>query len=274
MPLFLKTKKRSKVDRMRRLFQVNTEELLQRLFGTPDSDKVLYKILPHFFMELIKTYFRVEVVGAENLPKRGAGLIIPNHSGVSGFDAMVVHHEINRITKRYPRVLTHHLWFLTKTTALPANKLGFVEATTENGLKFLRRKQLVVLFPEGEYGNFKPSSKAYQLQEFKRGFVRMAVDTGTPIIPTLVIGAEETHVNLSRLKLTRFLRGVVLPLPLNIIPLPSKWKIIFLDPIVLPYQRRAVHDRELMHELADEIRDKMQERLTAELKKRPSAFFT
>ena len=162
----------------------------------------------------------------------------------------------------------HHLWFLTKTTSIPAQKLGFIEATTENGLKALRKNQLLVLFPEGEYGNFKPSSKAYQLQEFKRGFVRMALETNSPIIPTLVIGAEEAHVNLARLKLTKFLRGVIIPLPLNLIPLPSKWKIIFMKPILLPYKKDAVSDSELMREIADDIRDKMQDRLNKELRKR------
>jgi 1-acyl-sn-glycerol-3-phosphate acyltransferase len=259
---------------MKRLFQVDPDKLLNRLFGTTDREAVLYKLLPHFFMELMKTYFRVQVVGGDNLPKRGGGLIIPNHSGVSGFDAMVLHHEVAQLSGRFPRVLTHHLWFLTKTTSIPANKLGFIEATTENGLKYLKRKQLVVLFPEGEYGNFKPSSKAYELQEFKRGFVRMALETGAPIIPALIIGAEESHVNLSRLKLTKFLRGVVLPLPLNLIPLPSKWKIIFMDPIKLPYERKAANDRELVKELAEEIQEKMQARLNAELKKRGSAFFS
>jgi 1-acyl-sn-glycerol-3-phosphate acyltransferase len=237
-----------------------------------DRETLLYKLLPHFFLELMKTYFRVQVEGGEKLPRRGKALITPNHSGVSGFDAMVLHHEIMRAAGRYPRVLTHHLWFLNKTTAIPANKLGFIEATTENGLQALKKNQIVVLFPEGEYGNFKPSSKAYQLQDFKRGFVRMALLTGAPIVPTLILGAEETHVNLSRLKLTRFLRGVVLPLPLNLIPLPSRWKIIFLDPILLPYEPQAADDRELVREIAGDIRDKMQERLNAELKKRDSIF--
>lgn len=240
----------------------------------PDREKALYRTLPRFFMELITTYFRVEVEGAEHLPRKGGALVIPNHSGVSGFDAMVLNHEILKLTRRYPRVLTHHLWFLTKTTSIPANKLGFVEATTENGLHHLKRQKLVVLFPEGEYGNFKPSSKAYQLQEFKRGFVRMALETGKPIVPTLILGAEETHVNLSRLKFTNLLRGVVLPLPLNLIPLPSRWKIIFMEPITLPYARQAQNDKELVHEIAEELREKMQERLTAELGKRGSAFFT
>ncbi|HMN67065.1 MAG TPA: lysophospholipid acyltransferase family protein [Bdellovibrionales bacterium] len=256
---------------MKGLFRWKTEDLLARLIDS-DRETVLYKLLPHFFLELMKTYFRVQVEGGANIPKRGPALILPNHSGVSGFDAMVLQHEITRASGRYPRVLTHHLWFLTKTTAIPARKLGFIEATTENGLIALRKKQLVMLFPEGEYGNFKPSSKAYQLQEFKRGFVRMALETQSPIVPTLILGAEETHVNLSRLKLTKFLRGVILPLPLNVIPLPSKWKIIFMEPIHLPYERKAAHDCELVKELAEEIQERMQDRLNEELAKRDSVF--
>jgi 1-acyl-sn-glycerol-3-phosphate acyltransferase len=257
--------------KLKQLFRLRPEEIINQMMNT-DRETLLYKLLPHFFLELMKTYFRVQVEGGANLPSRGRALITPNHSGVSGFDAMVLHHEIMRAAGRYPRVLTHHLWFLNKTTSIPATKLGFIEATTENGMTALKKNQIVVLFPEGEYGNFKPSSKAYQLQEFKRGFVRMALATGSPIIPTLILGAEETHVNLSRLKLTKFLRGVVLPLPLNLIPLPSKWKIIFLEPIHLPYKKEAADDRELVRELADDIRDKMQERLNAELKKRDSVF--
>lgn len=257
--------------RIRELFRIKPEDILDQMMGA-DRETLLYKLLPHFFLELMKTYFRVQVEGGEHLPRRGRALITPNHSGVSGFDAMVLQHEITRASGRPPRILTHHLWFLTKTTSIPATKLGYIEATTENGIKVLKKNQMVVLFPEGEYGNFKPSSKAYQLQEFKRGFIRMALTTGAPIVPTLIIGAEETHVNLSRLKLTKFLRGVVLPLPLNLIPLPSKWKIIFLEPIRLPYKKEAANDAELVHELANDIRDKMQERLNKELAKRDSIF--
>lgn len=246
-------------------------QLLQQLVNA-DRETLIYKLLPHFFLELMSTYFRVKVEGAENLPKRGRALILPNHSGVSGFDAMVINHEVAQVTGRHPRVLTHHLWFLTPTTSIPAQKLGFIEANMQNGLEALRKNHLVILFPEGEYGNFKPSSKAYELQEFKRGFVRMALKTQSPVIPTLVIGAEETHVNLSRLKLTKWLRGIVLPLPLNIIPLPSKWKILFMEPITFPYGPEAADDREIVRDLAEDLHDKMQERLNVELSKRDSVF--
>jgi 1-acyl-sn-glycerol-3-phosphate acyltransferase len=256
---------------MRKLFRISSEDILERMFHS-DRETLLYKLLPHFFLELMKKYFRVQVVGAENIPTRGPAVIAPNHSGVSGFDAMVLHHEITRASGRYPRVLTHHLWFLTKTTSIPASRLGFIEANMENGVKSLKKKQLVVLFPEGEKGNFKPSKEAYHLQEFKRGFIRMALQTGAPILPTIVIGAEETHINLSQLKLSKFLRGFILPIPLNLIPLPSKWKIIFMEPIHLNHPKSAAGNSELVRTLAFQIQDKMQKRIFEELKNRDSVF--
>lgn len=240
---------------------------------TASKDQLLFKIIPRFFAELIRRYLRVEVEGLEHIPKAGGAIVTPNHSGFSGFDAILLNYILSEQTQRSPRIMTHHLWFLTPTTSIPAQKMGFVEATYDKGVELLKRKNLIVLFPEGERGNFKPSSVMYQLQEFRRGFIRMALETKSPIVPCLIVGAEETHINLSQLKFTKFLRGPVLPLPLNIIPLPAKWKIIFLEPILLPYSKEAVSDNDLVHELAEEIQEKMQERLLLEVRKRTSVFF-
>ncbi len=238
-----------------------------------DSDTMLYKAIPHFFMELMQKYFRLSVEGLENIPQDGSALIAPNHSGFAGLDAMLLSYLIHKQTQRAAWVLTHHFWFLTKATAVPAKKLGFIEATKQNGLDYLKNEQAIVLFPEGEFGNFKPSTKAYSLQEFKRGFVRMAIETQTPIIPTIVIGAEETHINLKQLEFSKYLRGLVLPLPLNVLPLPAKWKIKFLDPIKLPYKPAAAKDSELVHEIATDIRGTMQAAISEELHSRDSVYF-
>lgn len=238
-----------------------------------DRDTLIFRVLPRFFMEIMRKYFRLRVTGTENIPRRGPVIIAPNHSGYSGFDAMLLAHILQNDCKRIPRVLTHHFWFLNETTAVPAHKLGFTEATYENGINALKKNNIVVLFPEGENGNFKPTTKMYQLQEFRRGFVRMALETGAPIVPAIIIGAEETHINLSKLKLTKFLRGTVLPLPLNILPLPVKWRIHFLEPIKLPYKPSAVDDSELVHEIAQEIQEKMQDELNKEIKVRGSVFW-
>lgn len=249
-------------------FKKSQAKILSSLKG----EDLIYKAIPHFAMEIMRRYFRLEIEGLENIPKRGAALIIPNHSGYSGFDAMILAHIITKEIKRVPRVLTHQFWFLTKTTSIPAHKLGFTEASFENGLSALKKNQLVVIFPEGEKGNFKPSSEMYNLQEFRRGFVRLAVSTQSPIVPCLIIGAEETHINLSQLKFTKFLRGTVLPLPLNFIPLPAKWKIKFLPPIYLPYKAKMSEDFDLMKELAEDIQEQMQDSLNDELQKRSRLF--
>ena len=101
----------------------------------------------------------------------------------------------------------------------------------------------------------------------------MALKTGAPIVPTLVIGAEETHINLSQLKFTKYLKGLVLPIPLNVLPLPVKWKVVFMEPISLPYSEEAADDIELVHEIAQDIQEKMQIRLKQEIALRDSIFF-
>ncbi len=246
----------------------------EKIFGLAslDPDTLIYRVLPRWLAEIMKKYFRLEIEGLENIPKSGPGIVAPNHSGYAGFDAVVLALILQKEARRIPRVMTHHFWFLTETTSIPAQKLGFTEATFENGLRALEKNNLIVLFPEGENGNFKPTNEKYQLQEFKRGFVRMALKTGSPIIPTLVIGAEETHINLNQLKLTRFLKGVVIPLPLNILPLPARWKIVFLPPIHLPYPPETADNSEVVHEICFDIQEKMQTALLKELKKRKSIY--
>lgn len=236
------------------------------------SKIVLNPLVKNTLVEAFKVYFRLETVGLENIPKNGPALIIPNHSGFAGLDAIILTHEVAHKTKRLPRVMTHFLWFMTQATAIPAQKLGFIEATTDNGLNLLKQNNVVILFPEGERGNFKPTSKKYQLQEFKRGFVRWALEAQCPIIPTLIIGAEESQINLTQLELPFFIKKLILPLPINFIPLPSRWKIVFLPPINLPYHPASALDNDLVHEITADIQEKMQVALTAEINSRKSIY--
>ena len=235
-----------------------------------DKSFLFFLLVRKILLDGLHKYFRLEIEGLENIPKHGPSLITPNHSGFAGFDAAILAHEINGNCHRIPRVLTHHFWFISKFTAKNAKKLGFIEANMKNGVEHLKKNNLVVIFPEGEKGNFKPTSKRYHLEEFKRGFIRMAIEAQCPIIPTLIIGAEETHINLKRLKI---FEKVMIPIPLNFLPLPAKWKIIFLPAIKLPYKRSALDDDELIVELAQEVREAMQKALSAELEKRTSIYF-
>ena len=259
---------------MKDFFTGKLRESAERVFGLKDVDPevLAYRVLPHLLMEVARRYFRLQVEGTEHIPRRGPALVTPNHSGYTAFDALLLSHEIFKSTGRVPRVLTHRFWFLTEMTKIPAEKIGFIEANTQNGMQQLQKNNLVLLFPEGEKGNFKPTAKRYHLQRFRSGFVRMALMRQCPIVPTIVLGAEETHINLAQINLSRLLPGVVLPLPLNVIPLPAKWRIRFLPPIHLPYQESAAEDRELVEELAQDIREQMQAAISDEVSKRGSIF--
>jgi len=231
---------------MKNFFRKRSKKPTEKIFGLRDLEPEIlaYRVLPHFLMKLAEKYFRLQIEGAEHIPRRGPALIAPNHSGFSGIDALLLSHEVFKLSGRLPRLLTQ-----------------------------LKKNNLVIVFPEGEAGNFKPSNKRYHLQPFKSGFVRMALLRQCPIIPTLILGAEETHFNLANLKFSKFLPGVTLPLPFNILPLPAKWKIKFLPPIFLPYQPDAVDDRELLDELLEELREQFQTAISEEVAQRGSVYF-
>lgn len=227
-----------------------------------------------FLLEIVRDYFRLEVEGLENVPKKGRGLIVPNHSGVTALDAVMIGNEIFRSRKRIPKILAHPLWFVGPNLRILARRIGLEEANKDAGLKLLKKNKLVILFPEGANGNFKPTAERYHLQEFRRGFVRMAMATKSPIVPTVVIGAEETNINLSAISLTKYLKGTVIPLPLNVLPLPAKWKIIFMKPISMAkYSEKHAADHDLVHKICEDVRAKIQHQIDQELKKRDYIYF-
>jgi 1-acyl-sn-glycerol-3-phosphate acyltransferase len=230
--------------------------------------------IPLFLLEIARKYFRLEVEGIENVPKRGRALIVPNHSGITALDAVMVSNEIHRTIKRVPRILAHPLWFVGPQIRILAKRMGLEEANKDAGELLLKKGRLVMIFPEGAAGNFKPTAQRYQLQEFRRGFVRMSMATKAPIVPVVVIGAEEANINLSSISLTKALKGTIIPIPLNVIPLPAKWKMIFLSPVDMSkYTKKDTANQELVHEISDKVRTMIQDRINSELAKREWIYF-
>ena len=236
------------------------------------KEEFAYKALPGFFLDLFTRYLRVTSEGIENLPKTGPYIVIANHSGYMGFDALMLGHQVFMAKKIVPRIIAHKLWFLHPDISVHAKKMGLVPATIGNGLKMLQKKEALILFPEGEEGNFKPTRLRYQLRRFRRGFVRLALQTGAPIIPSLVIGAEETHITLSQIRWAKQLFGIIIPVPLNVIPLPARWHIKFLPPIQLEKNPEKAEDIEYVTKVAHKIRTGLQKEIHKQLKKRHAIF--
>jgi len=251
-------------------FFTDSEKLLIGKFlrGKLSREDLAFKLIPVLTLEIIRKYLRVETEGLEHVPKDGSAIIISNHSGYAGFDVLMLCNEIRRETSRIARTVAHKLWFLGKPVKVVSEKMGFVEADMNHSLEILNEKELLILFPEGEAGNFKPTHRRYRLQEFKRGFARLAMITGAPIIPAVVIGAEETHINLSQIHFTKYLLGLAVPIPLNVIPLPIKWKIKFLPPIYLNATPADAMDRKKVFAVSRQMKHLLQKTIIEELRLR------
>lgn len=243
--------------------------------GKISKEDIAFRYLPHFTLDIIRRYFRLETKNIHFVPPKGGAIIISNHSGYSGFDALMIKNEVERLTGRKVHILAHKLWFVGKHVQVLSEKMGLIEADLNESLKILNRDEILLLFPEGEAGNFKPSQRSYVLQEFKRGFIRLSLITGKPIIPVFVLGAEEAHINLGQIKFTKFLIGSVLPLPLNMIPLPTKWTIKFLPPLVFPNTNpKDALNRGFVRKKAQEIKRFMQREILRELRARKGNEFS
>ena len=139
------------------------------------------------------------------------------------------------------------------------------------------------MFPEGAKGAGKDFSERYRLQRFGRGgFVELALRTGSPIVPVAVVGSEEIYPKIGEAPLLARATGApffpITPTfpwlgPLGIVPLPSRWRIEFCDPIeTAGYGRDAGADRALVFELSERVRETIQEKVYENLVKRGSAF--
>lgn len=223
---------------------------------------------------LLTSYFRVRVQGLKHIPKTGGAIIIPNHSGFSGADAIVLMHTIRKRLKRRPRVLAHRTFFeLFPWIGNMMTHFGIKKACFEAGAEVLQRKHLLLLFPEAEQGNFKSSLKRYKLQTFHTGFLRMAITAQVPVIPCVIVGAEESHLNLGNIDLHRIIPHLTVPLPLNLVPFPAKWTIRFLEPIqFLEFPVAAANDSDLLQEMSEKLRNHLSSELKKDLKKRKNIF--
>ena len=252
-----------------------------KLFFEPDKnnnfsekDRVFKQDIPRFLLEIMRKYLRLEVEGLENVPKKGRALLTPNHSGFTALDAIMIGNELFRARGTVVSMLAHPLWFLSPNIRILAKRMGLVEASKEAGEKLLRKNKQVIIFPEGEKGNFKPTYLRYKLQTFRRGFVRMAMATQAPIIPITVIGAEETNINLTQIKAANKLKGIIIPVPLNVLPLPAKWKIIFLKPVDMSkYTKKDASNKELVYKITEDVKKSIQERIDREIKNREWIYF-
>ncbi|BCB85447.1 lysophospholipid acyltransferase family protein [Phytohabitans suffuscus] len=244
------------------------------------TDHVFYPVLRRLYHD----WFRTEVFGLENLPDDGAGLVVGNHSGTVAMDALMLSIAVHdgHPKARHLRLLGADLVFRVPVLSELTRKSGGTVACNPDAERLLSSGELVGVFPEGFKGVGKHYRDRYKLQRFGRGgFVSAALRTGTPIVPVAIVGAEEIYPILGDLKpLARLLKLPYFPVtptfpwlgPLGLVPLPSKWLIEFCPPIPTADLVDYADDPMVIFNLADQVRETIQQTLHHLLEKRPDPF--
>jgi 1-acyl-sn-glycerol-3-phosphate acyltransferase len=270
--------------------QEGIERAARRLAGEyPEDewgfDEEFADALFPFLEFMYERWWRVQVEGTVNLPSHGPALMVANHAGIVPWDAIMMGTAIlkEHPLPRYPRFLVLNWAFTLPYISLALRKVGAVVASPYNAIRLLEQGELVGVFPEGVKGAGKDWGDRYRLQRFGRGgFVEIALRTRAPIVPVAVVGSEEIHPKIGESRLLARATGApyfpitpTFPLlgPLGLIPLPSKWRIEFCEPIPTDnYGPEAAEDRGLVFELSERVREVIQAKLYESLVKRGRAF--
>jgi 1-acyl-sn-glycerol-3-phosphate acyltransferase len=197
-------------------------------------------LLPAAFF--YRYWFRVETAGIGHVPA-GRVLLIANHAGNTfAFDgamlamALLLEADPPRAVRGMGEYYLPTIPFFSTWM----HRTGSVVGTPENCVQLLERGEAIMVFPEGERGFVKTWAHRYQLQRFGLGFMRLALETETPIVPVGIVGAEEQSPGLVRSRwLGRLIGAPVAPITLTMpwlglagfVPLPVKFRLHFGEPL-------------------------------------------
>src|SRR5262249_12988070 len=143
--------------------------------------------------------------GVENIPAEGPVLLLGNNPAaplmigallVSAHTAYTMDAVIRRrrdlvwvlAADKYFELAQH-----SRYLAEMLERLGYVPASAHNGAQLLKMGQAVLGYPEE-----KPSRPPYYMRPFSPDYVRMALESGAPIVPVVFLGTHESHLVIER----------------------------------------------------------------------------
>jgi 1-acyl-sn-glycerol-3-phosphate acyltransferase len=226
-------------------------------------------------------YFRARASGFQNLP-RGRVLVIANHAGQIPIDEAMIATAVffNANPPRILRAMGEY-WLPTvpfMSELMP--RTGSVVGTPKNCVDLLHNNEAVIAFPEGIRGMNKVFTQRYRLQEFGLGFIRLALETKTPIVPAAVVGSEEQAPAILNVTwLARLLGMPAFPITptwpwlglLGVIPYPSRYHIYFGKPI--RFEGDPNDEDRVVRRHADKVKRTIQAMLNRGLRERKAIFF-
>jgi 1-acyl-sn-glycerol-3-phosphate acyltransferase len=271
------------VQHARRLAAVTVENLPRDPLERRDPDFIMAE--RDLLGAACEAWYQPELMGLDHLPS-GRALVVGTHNGgvmaPDMFSLMVGfwrHHGAARRAYGLAHDVVFRLPFFGRWIA----KLGGVPAHPENARRLLERDVAVLVYPGGDRDAYKPFRDRHRVTfGGRRGFIRLAIRTGAPLVPVVSVGAHETFYVLTdgaglaqRLGLKRRFRLDVLPIALSLpfgltvgaitpfLPLPTRIRVRVLPPIDLALPPRAADSEDAVQAALDRVAGGMQAALDA-----------
>lgn len=221
-----------------------------------ERDPEFVRLLLDFFRMVGRYYFRLEVRGVENIPTVGPVLLVGNHNAgllpADGFfTALAIWDRFGPSRAVY--ALAHDLLFHDATLRRYALRLGILRAGHDGARRALSHGDLVLVYPGSDLDAFRPwSARNRVVLGGRKGFLKLALAAGVPIVPVVSAGTHEQLIVLTRgdrlakrLGMHRWARTFVCPivfaLPWGVtsgfvpyLPLPAQTTLAFGSPITWP----------------------------------------
>ena len=186
---------------------------------------------------LYEKYFDVSVYGMENVPPRGRVMLVGNHSGGVALDGMMVvaatflEMEPPRLAQGMAEYFLNQMPVASQWTS----RLGHLTGIPEHAVRLLEDERMLMVFPEGARGTAKLYRERNSLVRFGTGFVRLALQAKTPIVPFAFVGGGEAIPTVHNSELLGKLTGVpYVPFTPYLLPLPRPvdLQIYFAEPML------------------------------------------
>ena len=233
----------------------------------------------YFWNPLLDYWFRMEVSGWERIPEPPA-LVVGIHSGAPfPWDAWAVGIQWWRHfgTERPLHGTAHDALMAFPVIGAYFRKMGVLPAAPDSIITALAAGRDIVLYPGGERDSLREWTKRDEAHLAGRtGFVKLAIDTGVPIVPVATVGGPDAMPVLASgrrfaklLRLDRVARLKMFPVALQApwgispallpeIPLPTKIRAAFQEPIEVGRDPARVDDREYVQAKYEEVRRSIQ----------------
>ena len=173
----------------------------------------LYGVVRAIVRPVLRSAWRLRVDCAENLPSTGPAIVVANHDSLA--DPFVLGAAIDRPV----RFLSKQELWSNRVVGRAMDALGGIPVARARGdvgavaaiARALEQGDLVAIFPQGT--TLGPVDRTWQ-----RGAARLALTTGSPLVPVALVGTREALAPGSRFPRLRARVRVVVGAPIVVEP--------------------------------------------------------